>query len=204
MSAPEKIVQWRDDKNVLHPTEEAAIKANERHAREDERQRKVGALARRLSLTVRAPVDLDQIATIIVRDWAHVVHDVEWAPAMRTDSPWGGVDKLVKNDRELWMQPEVNAFSVSKFIIENWPLLRVIMEPDRQDDTWRPIITAPKDGTPLLVTRATEYQAEEGWHVVRWEDDHWQVHDGKDDHPLRGVDPEFWRPVPPNHFLFKS
>jgi hypothetical protein len=67
---------------------------------------------------------------------------------------------------------------------------------------WQPIETAPKDGTPILITRPTEWQCEEGWHVVRWDDDWWQVHDGKFDCPLRGPDPTHWMPlpVPPHNY----
>jgi hypothetical protein len=62
--------------------------------------------------------------------------------------------------------------------------------------TWQPIETAPKDGTPILITRETVFLSEEGWHIVRWEEDWWTVHDGKFDHALRGPDPTHWMPLP--------
>lgn len=67
--------------------------------------------------------------------------------------------------------------------------------------TWRPIETAPKDGTPIIIARPTWFLPEEGWHVVRWDDDCWTVHDGKSDHTLRGPTPTHWMPVPdaPQH-----
>lgn len=65
---------------------------------------------------------------------------------------------------------------------------------------WQPIETAPKDGTPILIHRAeSDFPLEEAFHVVRWDaffDDEpkwWQVHDGKNDHPLRGPEPTHWR-----------
>lgn len=62
---------------------------------------------------------------------------------------------------------------------------------------WRGMESAPKDGTPILITRETPFESEEGWHVVRWGDDEWWIcHDGKNDHPLRGPDPTHWRPLP--------
>lgn len=70
------------------------------------------------------------------------------------------------------------------------------------DVGWRPIDTAPRDGTPILVARPTVFLVEEGWHVVRW-DEHpycdgnaWVCHDGKQDTPLRGPDPTHWQPLP--------
>lgn len=62
-------------------------------------------------------------------------------------------------------------------------------------ETFLPIETAPKDGTHILITRPTMH-VEEAWHVVRWDDDWWQVHDGKNDWPLRGPDPTHWKPLP--------
>jgi hypothetical protein len=63
---------------------------------------------------------------------------------------------------------------------------------------WQPIETAPKDGTPILITRPTKFKVEEGWHVVRWEDDEdwWVCHDGKFDTMLRGNEPTHWQPLP--------
>lgn len=61
---------------------------------------------------------------------------------------------------------------------------------------WQPIETAPKDGTAILITRSTQFESEEGWHVVRWDEDWWQVHCGKFDHLLRGADPTHWQPLP--------
>lgn len=63
---------------------------------------------------------------------------------------------------------------------------------------WQDISTAPKDGTPILITRPTSYPAEEAYHVVRWEevDGFWFCHDGKFDTWLRGPDPTHWMPLP--------
>lgn len=61
---------------------------------------------------------------------------------------------------------------------------------------WQDISTAPKDGTPILITRPTRFMSEEGYHVVRWEDDRWCCHDGKFDTWLRGSDPTHWMPLP--------
>lgn len=63
---------------------------------------------------------------------------------------------------------------------------------------WQDISTAPKDGTPILITRPTSYPAEEAYHVVRWEevDGFWFCHDGKSDTWLRGPDPTHWMPLP--------
>lgn len=67
---------------------------------------------------------------------------------------------------------------------------------------WRPISSAPKDGTPILITRPTDFMLEEGWHVVRWGgayddiDCVWLVEDGKHQHALRGPDPSHWQPLP--------
>lgn len=63
-------------------------------------------------------------------------------------------------------------------------------------EAWQPIETAPKDGTPILITRPTRHQTEEGWHVVRWDDDWWTCHDGQFDAPLRGSGPTHWQPLP--------
>lgn len=62
---------------------------------------------------------------------------------------------------------------------------------------WRDIATAPKDGDAILISLPTHFMDEEGWHVVRWEDDKWVCHDGKFDTPLRGPDPTHWLPLPP-------
>jgi len=63
---------------------------------------------------------------------------------------------------------------------------------------WRTIDSAPRDGTPILITRPTAYMVEEGWHVVRWDEDDggWVCHDGKFDTPLRGPEPSHWQPLP--------
>lgn len=59
--------------------------------------------------------------------------------------------------------------------------------------------TAPKDGTLILIWRETRWSEDE-FAVVRW-DEHdfyghiWIVHDGKNDHALRGPDPELWWPL---------
>lgn len=63
-------------------------------------------------------------------------------------------------------------------------------------DGWESMDSAPRDGTPILITRPTQFPAEEGCHVVRWSDDWWVCHDGKFDTPLRGGDPTHWRPRP--------
>jgi len=64
---------------------------------------------------------------------------------------------------------------------------------------WRPIESAPRDGSAILITRPTDFPSEEAYHVVRWDgspgEGWWQVHDGKFDHPLRGPDPTFWKPL---------
>lgn len=65
---------------------------------------------------------------------------------------------------------------------------------------WQPIESAPKDDTLILVWRQTTY-SDDPFVVVRWEDDWWQVHDGKNDWALRGPDPTHWMPLPksPEH-----
>ena len=44
-----------------------------------------------------------------------------------------------------------------------------------------PIETAPRDDTLILVWRKTDWP-DDPFAVVRWDDDWWQVHDGKNDH----------------------
>lgn len=65
---------------------------------------------------------------------------------------------------------------------------------------WQPIDSAPRDDTLILVWRQTTY-SDDPFVVVRWEDDWWQVHDGKNDWALRGPDPTHWMPLPksPEH-----
>lgn len=58
-------------------------------------------------------------------------------------------------------------------------------------DGWRSMDSAPKDGTLILIRRTTQW-TDDTFAVVRWDDDWWQVHDGKNDHPLRGPEPEGW------------
>lgn len=58
-------------------------------------------------------------------------------------------------------------------------------------DGWRSMDSAPKDGTLILIRRTTQW-TDDTFAVVRWDDDWWQVHDGKNDHPLRGPEPEAW------------
>lgn len=58
-------------------------------------------------------------------------------------------------------------------------------------DGWRSMDSAPKDGTLILIRRTTQW-TDDTFAVVRWNDDWWQVHDGKNDHPLRGPEPEAW------------
>lgn len=60
---------------------------------------------------------------------------------------------------------------------------------------WQPIETAPRDDTLILVWRSTVY-SDDPFVVVRWENDWWQVHDGKNDWNLRGPDPTHWMPLP--------
>jgi hypothetical protein len=69
-------------------------------------------------------------------------------------------------------------------------------EPGSTD--WRPIHSAPKDGTLILIHRTEQRYAEDTHHVARWvaEDEWWQVHDGKFDHALRGDEPTHWMPLP--------
>lgn len=69
-------------------------------------------------------------------------------------------------------------------------------QPNEAKGAWQTIESAPKDGTAILITRPTEFRSEEGWHVVRWDDDWWQCHDGKNDSPLRGDEPTHWQPLP--------
>lgn len=59
---------------------------------------------------------------------------------------------------------------------------------------WQPIESAPRDGTLILVARINQAHPEDEQHIVRWDDDWWQVHCGKNDHPLRGDEPTHWMP----------
>lgn len=61
--------------------------------------------------------------------------------------------------------------------------------------SWQRLETAPKDDTLILVWRETNY-SDDPFVVVRWENDWWQVHDGRDDLPLRGPEPTHWMPLP--------
>jgi hypothetical protein len=63
-------------------------------------------------------------------------------------------------------------------------------------DEWRTMESAPKDGTIILIGRPDERFDEDYCHVARWSDDWWQVHDGKEDRPLRGSAPRIWQPLP--------
>lgn len=68
---------------------------------------------------------------------------------------------------------------------------------------WRPIADAPRDGTLILVARDSVW-SEDVHAVVRWaeyldrdNESWWQIHDGKNDHGLRGGGPSHWMPLPP-------
>ena len=61
---------------------------------------------------------------------------------------------------------------------------------NRRADDWHPIETAPRDGTSIVVDNGR------GQFTCAWDDDWWQVWDGKNDHPLRGSEPTYWRPLP--------
>lgn len=88
-------------------------------------------------------------------------------------------------------------------LIRNWrpaPATPPVADARRVEE-WQDISTAPMDGTPILIIRPTRFPAEEMYHVVRWERDggwtegFWAVHDGKNDHPLRGAEPTLWMPL---------
>lgn len=59
-----------------------------------------------------------------------------------------------------------------------------------------------RNGEPVLIRRPdAAHQTEDGWHVARWStefltDGGWVIHDGKNDHPLRGDKPTLWMPLP--------
>lgn len=55
---------------------------------------------------------------------------------------------------------------------------------------WRPIETAPRDGTAILVFN------DRGHFVAEWNDDWWSVSDGKMERGLRGQEPTHWQPLP--------
>jgi len=61
---------------------------------------------------------------------------------------------------------------------------------------WYSMACAPMNGTAILIRRQTEFESEEGYHVVRWDDGAWQVHDGKFDYALRGDEPQGWQHLP--------
>jgi hypothetical protein len=69
-----------------------------------------------------------------------------------------------------------------------------------EGDGWRSMESAPRDGTPIRIRRKTTWH-EEREHVVMWDEDHgengwWIVRVGKLEHPLRGAEPDEWKPVP--------
>lgn len=63
---------------------------------------------------------------------------------------------------------------------------------------WRPIESAPKDGSDVLVVN------DRGIFVAQWNEDgpdncldeFWHVRDGKYWHDLRGMKPTHWMPLP--------
>jgi hypothetical protein len=61
---------------------------------------------------------------------------------------------------------------------------------------WQTIETAPKDGSYFLIWRDDPW-GHETTHVAQWDDDYWQIHDGKSWHMLRGVEPTHWMPLAP-------
>ncbi len=65
-----------------------------------------------------------------------------------------------------------------------------------ETEGWRSMDSAPKDGTIILISRSQSSCFEDWWHAARWEDDWWQIHDGKVDHPLRGQEPSHWMALP--------
>lgn len=67
---------------------------------------------------------------------------------------------------------------------------------EKRTEEWQPIETAPEDGTLILITRPTRWP-EDRFHVVRWDDDWWMCHNGKNKQPLRGLYPTHWRSLPP-------
>lgn len=66
-----------------------------------------------------------------------------------------------------------------------------------------PIETAPKDGTYILIWRDDRW-GHETTHVAHWDEDYWQIHDGKHWHILRGAEPSRWMPLPPLAAFKKS
>lgn len=123
-----QVVQWRDLQGNLHETEDAAHKANERREREVAFKRKAGAVTRHLQAHMPTKPTIETVGNVIVRDWADMVKAVEWCPPYGK-TPWVAVAKLVADDRELHFQPQISDHCVTKFVVENWALLRQIMEP---------------------------------------------------------------------------
>jgi hypothetical protein len=61
----------------------------------------------------------------------------------------------------------------------------------KQEDTWQPIETAPKDGTDVLTFGLA------GQVVARYEDDAWRIYNyGYEDATVRKM-PTHWRPLAP-------
>lgn len=83
---------------------------------------------------------------------------------------------------------------------ESWQAVADAVVAAHEARRWRPIESAPKDGTPILV------ENDRGVHCVRWEAeeahgdasfDGWYVDDGKSNlRVLRGTEPTHWTPIP--------
>lgn len=55
---------------------------------------------------------------------------------------------------------------------------------------WRPIGSAPKDGSEIIVKNKISTFA------ASWVDKWWAIYDGREWHSLRGSDPTHWMPIP--------
>ena len=59
---------------------------------------------------------------------------------------------------------------------------------------WRPIESAPKNGSPILAVKDYGFGREPTYEVVRWKDDGWWFAD--DEYSL---DADYWMPFPAFH-----
>jgi hypothetical protein len=79
-------------------------------------------------------------------------------------------------------------------------------EAERASPRWRPIETAPKDGTEILICGGT-FVDDNDWtatpwpygrcSIVRWYDDSWEGEPNHSHDEFRRHEPTHWMPLPP-------
>lgn len=104
------------------------------------------------------------------------------------DDPAAAIKKLM-----LWSQGLGEYFAKERIaeLEQQLALAQSSLEAARKDAGWRPIETAPKDGTTLLVV------PDSGYTQAFWQDGFWWWHNTDDDSLAVGPEPKGWKPLPP-------